>query len=461
MPKGKRKDIPFTSVSVAGTKHTWRYNGKVVVVDYGVSPAPLVRREIRKLARDTTEPLSRREKPYHTLKANVTGIRGGVCYNHAKSGQVHYVQVGDLQGESLGASPKIIYCNMGYPNGTPRYLPVNGEWPINPDLLSQAEVKCYAAMRNKYGELDLDSNLSFGIWFGERKELAALVKGAGVAMLGIFTAYRQKDPSMLARSIQHFRKTLRDGEVLGWAKQEIRDLRRREKKRGGPGRALRTVDSVNQAILTWNLGVSPLLQDVDRVYTALRYDTVKDPSALLIKAKGWVERNEADTEVLKTDRGHVTVVTNVNHLVRYTSVMIVRPSLTDRALFERLGLGNPMSLIAELTTCSFIVNYFYGILDYLKAISTPQAFEFVDGSWSKKVSHICNVAITSSSSSGNRKAAGNWTHFEYQRKVYTSFPFPTPPLSLKGRSGNSDVTFRQDLNTGTVAWSRVRKALSS
>lgn len=451
-PKVNKKDIN-TSVTAMGSFHTWRYNGKAITVDFGVSPN-LANREVRKLLRDPSSPKTKNEKPYLNLKILVEYPRGGVCYAHQATGAVHTVMVGDLGSTTYSASPKAFNTLMGFPNQNARYTPQAGEWPINPDLLSQAETRCYLALRKKYGEMDLDSNLSFGIWFGERREMASLVRGVGNAMLGLFQAYRSKDPSQLVQSIKAFKIAASERRLTSWARRELQALKK-AKGRGAGGTALKTVDSVNQAILTWNLGVSPLLRDADAAYKALRYDTVKDPTALLIKAKGWIQKQEVNSETVKTDRGHVTVTTRVNHVSRYTSVMIARPSITDLALLERLGLGNPLSLAAELTTCSFIVNYYWGILDYLKASSVPMAFEFVDGSWSKKISHLCWVDIRSSSSSGNRKASGRWIHVEYNRKVYGKFPFPTPPLSFKGQ----DTTFSQDLNTATVIWSRVRKAM--
>lgn len=456
MPKMKKKDIN-SSVSVPGVKHGYRFKDGRLEVDNGELPCPMARRDVRKLTRAVSSPTTRNEKPYLNLKSQIIGVRGGTCYNHTSNQRYHNVQVGDLQGEVFGASPKNFSAGMGFPNLNPRYLPQAGEWPMNPDLLSQAEIKCYAALRNKYGELDIDSYLSFGIWYGERRELASLLKGAGLAFGQLVAAVKDRKKPLFIKGLRSFRVAVKRGQVNRWWEREIESHLRRKKERERPGTALRTADVINNAILTWNLGVSPLLNDLDKVYKACRYDTVKDPSSLLIKAKGWEQRQEVNTEVVSTDRGHVKVKTNVNHLVRYTSVMVARPSLTDRALLERLGIGNPASLAAELTTLSFMVNYAYGILDYLKAVSTPQAFEFVDGSWSKRISHLQWVEITSSSSSGNRKAAGRWYHLEYKRTVYGKFPFPIPPLSLKSEDNN----LRQDTNVATVTWSRVRKALGS
>jgi hypothetical protein len=212
----------------------------------------------------------------------------------------------------------------------------------------------------------------------------------------------------------------------------------------------------NDAILTWNLGISPLLNDADKTYNALRYDLPLDPTSLLIKAKGWVAKQDVDSEKFVTNSGGTVCTSRVNSFVKYTSVIIARPSISDMALLERLGLANPVSLAAELTTLSFLVNYFWGILDYLKATSTPMAFEWYDGSWSLRVSHLQWLDVASSSESGNRKATGRWVHSEYTRKVYSTFPIPIPPLSFK----SGQLTDRQAVNTAAIVWSKVRKALS-
>lgn len=451
--KSRKKDIN-SSVVRPGSHHTWRYNGNAVTVDFGVSATPRASSEIRKLSRDPSSPTTKREKPYLNLKQLVQGVRGGMCYAHQSSGLVHNVRVGDLQGDAFSSSPNVFNTYMGFPNGSPRYTIPADKWPMNPDLLSQAEVKAYAALRNKYGEMDLDSYLSFGLWYGERKETASLVRDAGIAFMTLITSWKSRSAQGMVDAVYRFRVSARRKQVSAWARREIR---RQSERTKGLSTAMATLDFVNRSILVWNLGISPLLNDLDRTYRALRYDTVQDPSKLEIKAKGWVQRQEVNSELVTTDRGHVKLRTRVNHLSRYTSVLVARPSLTDRALLERMGLANPVSLIAELTSCSFLLNYVWSILDYLKALSTPMAFEFVDGSWSKKISHLCWVDMKSSSSSGNRVATGSWSHLEYERKVYTKFPFPIPPMSFRGQ----DLEAKQALNVATITWSRVRKALGS
>lgn len=82
------------------------------------------------------------------------------------------------------------------------------------------------------------------------------------------------------------------------------------------------------------------------------------------------------------------------------------------------------------------------------------AFEFVDGSYSLKVSHIQDAVYESTSAQGRVLARGKYIRSEYVRKVYKAFPVLIPPLSLRG----DDLNALQMTNVVTVLLEKVRKA---
>lgn len=403
--------------------------------------------EVRKLVRDVVDPTSRREKPYHTKRSICSYPRGGIAW--AYSGRVYETGSGGFGTTAFSGG---VRASMRYPqNGTAKYTPTTGDWPLNPDLLSQAEVKCYAALRNKLSEMDLKSYLNFGLWYGERAETASLLRDVAEGLKRLITAYRSRNAQGLVDSITHFRVSRKNSELWQWAKQEIKQAHKSKKPLT---RAKDVLRFANKAVLQWNLGVSPLVSDMNKAYMACHAGSV-DLEALVIKAKGWEERQFIDTQKLSAYAGRLEWAVNVNSLVRHTCVLNARPVDSALAFLERAGLANAPSLLFELTPLSFLLNYFWSIGDYLKAVSTPMAFQFIDGSYSVKVSHLQNMWIKSHSPDRERRAEGAWTHVEYRRKLYGAFPFPIPPLSLRA----SDLNARQATNTAAITLSWVRKAL--
>ncbi|DAD50825.1 maturation protein [ssRNA phage SRR5466725_12] len=452
----KKSNIDFSTTVPATYRSQTVTNG--IPGPWSSTPVTGCRLEVRKLIRDPTSPTEKREKPYHNKKVTIQYPDGQWIWNINLAGTTYTKSIGcpGTTGFNQGLSSFYMYY---YSHGKLIYAPRTIDWPLNPDLLSQAEVKCYAALRNKYKELDSASYLSFGLWFGERAETASLLRDCAVTFSKFIVSVRSMNARNVSRAIMDLRADLKPGAVYRRVKREIALMRNRLLKKQKGEVILRnlpkeTLFTANRLVLAYNLGAAPLLRDLDSVYKAM-LQTVADPTALMIKAKAWVIRQDIGTNVVKSTRGHVVEKTRVNSLVRYTVTMVCQPALTERAILERAGLANAPSLLAELTSCSFIINYFYPILDYLKATSTPLAFEWCDGSYSVKVSHLQETEIRSTSRAGPMLAKGFYRHMEHRRKVYTTFPVPIPPLSFRGQ----DLTVDQAVNVTTVALEKARKAL--
>lgn len=452
----KKSNIDST-VSALGIRTYWTVTNGVAGPKQ--TSSVVARVEQRKLFRDTSSPKERREKPYTNVRVQIQYPYGKLFTNFNTSGTLYTVSSGDIGGTVFNKGP---ICTMGYPYNSTRYFPTTNSWPWNPDLLSQAETRAYLALRNQYKEMDSSSYQEIGIWWGERHETASLLRDAVGALAKLVEGVRNLKSGDIRRALRDFGVDIRPRNVLKRIKRELALMRKRLGN-GTPGRQkgevilsrlpLETVKTTNRLVLAYNLGVSPLMRTLDGAYMGL-LQSVADPSALLIKAKGWVTRQEIGSDTVKAARDHVTVTTSVNSLVRYTSVLVCRPSNSDLARLERLGLANPPALLAELTSLSFMLNYFYPILDYLKAAGTPMAFEFVDGSYSLKVSHIQDAVYESTSAQGRVLARGKYIRSEYVRKVYKAFPVLIPPLSLRG----DDLNALQMTNVVTVLLEKVRKA---
>lgn len=452
----KKSNIDST-MSATGVRTYWTVSNGIAGPNQ--TSTVIAHVEQRKLFRDAASPKSRSEKPYTSVRVQIQWPYGKLFTNFNTSGTRYTVSSGVIGETSFSKGPS---CHMGYPYSNPRYLPTVNSWPWNPDLLSQAETKAYLALRNQYKEMDSSSYQEIGIWWGERHETASLLRDTVGALARLVEGVRNLKSGDIRRALRDFGVDIRPRNVLKRIKRELALMRKRLGN-STPGRQqgevilsrlpLETLKTTNRLVLAYNLGVSPLMRTLDGAYMGL-LQSVADPSSLLIKAKGWVIRQDIGSDEVKAARDHVTVKTRVNSLVRYTSVLVCRPSNSDLARLERLGLANPPALLAELTSLSFMLNYFWPILDYLKASGTPMAFEFVDGSYSLKVSHIQDVVYESTSAQGRALARGQYIRNEYVRKVYATFPVVIPPLSLRG----DDLNVQQMTNVVTVLIEKVRKA---
>jgi hypothetical protein len=442
-------------VRAPGAYKAW-YNSPGSVVEISNTPTE-ARIGVRKLIRDISDPLSRREKPYTNRRIEIERPHGTLYTTFNSAGTTYYKWRGDLPAAiSGGYNNSMTYFNA---LGSAQFVPRETEWPLNPDLLSQAEVKAYAALRNKYKELDSSSYLSPGIWFGERKETAALLRDAAVTFGRFVQGVRSMKARDVSRAIMDFRADLKPGAVYRRVKRELALMRNRLLRKQKGEVILRrlpqeTVLTANRLVLAYNLGVSPLLKDLDAAYKAT-LQSVADPSRLVIKAEGWVIRQEDGSNRRKYDRDHIVETVAVKHVLRHHVTIVCSPAETELAYLERAGLANAPSTLAELTGCSFILNYFYPILDYLKATSTPLGFVFDQASYSVKVSHEQTARYESTSRTGQGVATGLYRHIEHRRKLYGAFPVPIPPLSFR----TQDLTADQAVNVTTVALEKASKAL--
>lgn len=448
-----------SNVTVRGTSPQFYSHAPGSLAPNGTT-VTVARKEIRKVVRDSSSPTTRNEKPYTRMVSIAKLPTGGLYYGHKSNGR-HYYAKGELGDTYFQGG---INATMGFPYSSPKYTPGLTSWPLNPDLLSQAEVKAYMALRKLYKELDASSYQEAGLFYAERKETASLFRDAVHAFGRFVSGVRSMSARDVVRAIKDFGVDVKPRNLWKRVKRELQLMRQRLGRGNGPSRqrgeaflsktAYETLKTSNRLVLAYKLGVTPLMQTLDGAYLGL-LQTVADPTSLLIKGKGWVTRHENEYEETTLSRGFVTVKQRANCLLRYGCVLVARPSDTDLARLERLGVANPVSLLAEVTSCSFFLNYFYPILDYLKAVGTPMAFEFVDGSYSKKVSRIQDSRYESTSWNGKALATGNWTHVEYVRKVYGTFPVPIPPLSLRGQ----DLSVNQALVSTSLILEKSRKIL--
>lgn len=381
------------------------------------------------------------QKPFINYRSEVGPYRGSINFD-AGSGHT-WMKTGSISGAfSSEGQMWSLTLHQFPPIGGARF---NTNLPpgVDPDLLSQAEVKCLNKLRERSGEADMN----YGLWYGERRETAELFRDAAYGLLNLARALAQKD---YARSA----KVLRDAfGVKTSAKAEARRLARVEKwlryeaKRTGKT-VNRTLKRTEDAVLQYNLGVSPLLKDLETVHQRLQTGDLTVKCAVLAKA----QHSRVDQDVYRQSKGEFLQQVTLSRTHGYTVTLVAVPRNDDLAKLSRVGLTNPANTAWQLLGGSFIVDYFLPIGPYLQSLDVPLSFTFQAGSYTHRVTQIISGSIKSR---GGAKAKGQSVLDYTQRKLYGAFPLPIPPLSLRQDS----LSFRQALNTGLLAAKKLRKVL--
>lgn len=349
---------------------------------------------------------------------------------------------GVFGNNSFAVQGGTLHCNMQYPYGVNGNLPASSVG-INPDLLSQAEVKALNKLRDKTEAADVD----FGLWYAERHETLSLFKTGAIGIRDLAFAIARKDlrksvavlKDAFGVSVSAKAERKRHQRLERWLKKELRKA---------PTTAYRTMKHMEDMTLTYNLGVSPLLKDLKAAHQALLRGTL--PERMRLKAVSLHSRSRQDVEVVKFGSTYPTEITTTfveQH--GYTVTLIAQPLNTEVAKLQRLGLTNPPALLYQATRLTFILDYFYALGPYLDAMTIPLGFEWIDGSWTQRV--VRNVTFTAKSPFDN-VMRGRHSLMSTKRTVYKQFPVPIPPLSLREKFLNE----KQALNTSLIALKSFR-----
>jgi hypothetical protein len=202
--------------------------------------------------------------------------------------------------------------------------------------------------------------------------------------------------------------------------------------------------------LAWNLGINPLLKDLETASQLLQSGLLTHDWNLKSVARYGRVVNDVDKTEWPNTGVRQTSTISENH--GYTVTLVGRPKATISALLSALGLTNLPSIAYQATSCTFIVDYFLALGPWLEAVSVPKDFEFVEGSWTQKVTRIVTQTVLGS---GEEKMVGSYVLDYTRRKLYSGFPFPLPPLSFREK----DLAEKQLLNTGLVAVQKIQQLL--
>lgn len=331
------------------------------------------------------------------------------------------------EGSSSG-SLSGVHLDMAFPiyRGTGQrnaQILSDGSTLLNPDLLSQAQVKCLNKMRAKDGQA---TDFDVGVWFGERKETADLLRRGATGISDAAKAIARRD---WCRTATAFNQAFGTAVSPAMERRRMRRVERWLKKEFGkiPSVAHWTCAQLNDAWLTYKLGLSPLLSDVDAALQRLKIGPTRESAFVRCSAQHSRTRDFRDQYSPVSD---VRMELLAYELHGYTSTFVAAPTVTALNLLSRLGLTNPAYTTWQLTRASFVVDYWIAIGDFLKALNVSQEFEFIDGSYTQRIIRNTNLVVTSP---GGRTMKGMTSLNHIQRTVVSSFPMLIPPLSFKGK----------------------------
>lgn len=370
-----------------------------------------------------------REKPFLHGRLNYIAPVG---FTHPPGGNTlktegHWVT-------NVGFDNSVFWAEGCFPNSPdPQHPPLRYAYPppINPDLLSQAEVKALNGLAQKTGEVDLE----LGVFYAERRETYDLFRKGAVGLAQLMRALRKADAAAARQVLMGTFRLERPKNARQWASQV---------NRGAKG-TKQLAELASSTALTWNLGISPLLHDLDSAAQRILRGDLSVTAA--VKSVARHSRVYNDVERIPMGPFRCESTNAVTH--GYTVTLVASPIESEVARLSRLGLTNPANIAYQATSLTFIVDYFVGLGDWLQALDIPQRFKFYQGSWTHRYIRLTTWKLTGA---GASMRPGRLEIDYTRRRVYDAFPAPIPPLSLRGK----DLSDKQVLNTGLVAISQVR-----
>jgi hypothetical protein len=88
----------------------------------------------------------------------------------------------------------------------------------------------------------------------------------------------------------------------------------------------------------------------------------------------------------------------------------------------------------ELTPLSYIADYFVAVGEWLKSLGAADGMTFYSGSNTHYGEYT--AILTEAVTTPKNRYRGSAKVVQWERRVYSAFPVPMPPLSLKPKSLN-------------------------
>lgn len=191
-------------------------------------------------------------------------------------------------------------------------------------------------------------------------------------------------------------------------------------------------------------GWKPAMQDV---YGAVKelHEREQQSARGVVTVKANVRENLVDDAVLSDSISNSVYFVTRRRRIKHTGHIRLDYLQNNGApvgTFSRLGITNPALIAWELTPWSFVADWFVPVGDYLSLLDATLGWTFQGGSFSSKTTvdiRPVNVTPRYEPSMPNRKfnysAWGQGRQMRFNRKAYSSSPFPNRPHLKTNSSG--------------------------
>lgn len=292
----------------------------------------------------------------------------------------------------------------------------------NVDHVSQAEAKALKGLLT-HGK-DLDGTFSVGQAWAERKETASLLEGAVRTIAQVVKDLRAGKPGRAFKELfpdgspKDF-KSFKDTPYMRWYREQQKKAVKRIKA---------TPAMAASGFLSLQNGWKPLLNDVHNAAEALANRT--SPAPWVITGKGYFKIKKVGKESPNMGINPQNTFT-LDHVSTTAVFVRIDAQVTDAHLHKlaQLGLNNPASVVYEATRLTYLVDYVYGMGDWLASLGAPDGLTFYSGSVTRYAEYVS--VLRSNQASSRVRFSGTRRYVKWDRRAYTSFPVPIPPLSLK------------------------------
>jgi len=196
------------------------------------------------------------------------------------------------------------------------------------------------------------------------------------------------------------------------------------------GLGVSPLQTVGGLWLGWSVGLKPLLDDVSHLRDHVATLREKD---LEFRVDARSSMHVDDNRTVQIYERKVNITAKVLDQVEYGLSLVV----SDLHAFEnwRLGLTVRPTLLWELTTLSFVVDYFFNMGQYLELLEASilnNGIAFRSGYRTdlRRTSALYEVSSYAAFGGSSYSSANYWTKHNYtrkQRSVLTSFPSPARP----------------------------------
>lgn len=304
---------------------------------------------------------------------------------------------------------------------------------VNVDMLSQAESRALGQFLT-HGK-SRDGTFNVGVAWGERQDTAKLLRDAVHKTVGLARALRAGDwryaNGLLPIGSRKDWKDLKDTPYGKWLVQHQR------------GALKATPAALASGMLEFQNGWKPFMSDVYNAAEALaNRNSLAD---WVITGIGHYKNDQDVDETLKQPLTQFLLkAPSVHRLVSEEKRVKVRLDATvyDQHLhtLAQLGLNNPGAIMWNLARASYVADYYWAIGEWINALGAPAGLRFYSGSRTRFYRLLMQIE-SADKSTGTFFGMKSVT--EMERRPYTGFPVPIPPLSMKPKPLNLSQIFNQ------------------